>query len=217
MKATVSFFTKTWGGDYRQFLNGALKRKVDAMDYDFEVVGLVINNEVPLGVADSLSAQADVVIDAEEHAKNVLRFYGLSEEDFNGGYPYSIGELSACWACDTDYLCYVQGDCLVTSGDWVTEGIRVLSRDSSVSVVSPASEVNTWHGVDGRDQFFSDQAFLVRTEEFQNPIFKFDGPEQPEYPDYGGHSFEYKAGQYLRNREKYRKILDQHWVSHPAF
>jgi hypothetical protein len=153
----------------------------------------------------------------EDWHKLMLTFFELTPESFNGGYHYSVAELMAIYlAKDFDYLCWVQGDCMPTTQGWVSEGIHILEQNPLVSVVSPFSEVNTWHDGASQDQFFSDQAFLIRTAEFRQPIYS-GGEDILEYPPHGGDSFEKKVAQYLRKAETYRQILPHHWYTHPSY
>lgn len=201
----VGFASKCWEKDWAQLVFGGFAAKEKAIGYPFDHHYFVYNNGTPPSLSGYHTA---------ELSDRVLSFFNLYEEDFKGGYNYSIGELTAIWlAHSCDYLCYVQGDCTPTSGDWVTEGIDILEKDPSVSAVSPLSEVNTWHGSDNRDQFFSDQAFLIRIPEFRKAIYE-GGPDIPEYPPHGGDSFEKKVAQYLRRNGTYRHILTNHWYVH---
>lgn len=223
---SVSFWTKTWGKDYPQMLSTGYEKKWQSIGYEFDVLGIAINNKVPEGIADGFLGRADIILDVPKMEQAVLDYFYLKEEDFKGGMVYSIAELACIRACDTDYLCYVQGDCLTMgmlggkpggSGDWVTEGIEILEENPEIMVVSPASDVNTWHTEFGLDQEFSDQAWLVRTKDFQNDaIYKVPGTD-PNYPEYGGNSFEHMVGKYLKESGHFRKILKNFYAIHPAY
>lgn len=197
-------------------LRGGFTKKYQSIEYPFDCIGIAINNKVPEGVKEEFAGKADIILDVPKIQDEVLEYFNLKEKDFKGGLVYSIAELAAIRACDTDYLCYVQGDCLCTTGDWVTEGVKVLEREPQTSVVSPLSDVNTWHDNLGHDQYFSDQAWLVRVKEFQKPIYT-GGEDIPDYPLHGGDSFEKKVAQYLRKEGKARKVLMGHWYDHPVY
>lgn len=216
-KMSVAFFTKTWGKDYPKMLQDGFERKWQSFSYDFDTVGVAINNEVPPGIRDAFLGRADIILDVPKMQNDVLEYFNLKAEDFKGGFFYSIAELAAIRACDTEYLCYLQGDCLMEStNDFVARAIDILENDPRISVVSPASDVNTWHNTEGLDQFFSDQCFVIRIAEFQKPIYE-GGEDIPEYPSHGGDSFEKKVAQYLRRTGKYRKIITNAWYDHPAY
>ncbi len=206
---TVCFASKCWSGDWTKLVFGGFEAKAKSADYPFDRKIFLLNNGVPENIAFGTRVDAT--------KRRVLEYFNLTEESFKGGYKYSIAELTAIYlANDFDYLCYVQGDCVCSTGDWVTEGVAILEKNPEIAVVSPRSEVNTWHGADGLDQFFSDQCFLVRVKEFSGQIYG-GGEEIPEYPHHGGDSFEKKAAQYLRRTGKYRKILTNHWYDHPTW
>lgn len=193
---TVTFATKCWGGDYYKFLLGAYERKLEALEYIFDEDYLVVNNGVP----EDTSFQFDTVM--------------VGKSLYN---HYASGEIKALQAASTDYLCFVQGDCLTSGGNWIDTGIEVLQSEPEVLIVSPASEVNTWHDHNGYDHYCSDQAFVVRVADFMNPeVYQVPGVD-PDYPDYGGNSFEAMVGRYLKYTGKKRKILTDFYVHHPAY
>lgn len=178
----------------------------------------MINNGVPEGTKFSC---ADRQIDVEKYTQEALRWFGLNKDSFKvgkgDGFKYSIAEIVLLYLADGfDYLCYIQGDVMMEKdGNWVKEAIEILEKDNSISVVSPYSEVNTWANQEGLDQYFSDQAFIVRVPEFRKKIFSYKGFNK-DYPDYGGDSFEHKVHKYLKNNGKYRKILNEYYCVHPA-
>ena len=207
----VLFATKCWGGDWQKFLAGAFERKVP--DYPLCEKWLLINNSVP----PKVKFKVDKTIRVEDYAERALNFFNLKESDFKGGYVYSIAELVCLYlAKDFDYLVWIQGDVMV-DGKWVKKALQILRKKHYIAVVSPSSEVNTYHDELGLDQEFSDQCFVVRVREFRQQIYNYKSPNQKNYPDYGGHSFEYKCGQYLKNNNKFRKILTCAWAHHPAY
>lgn len=220
----VLFATKTWQGDWQKMLAGAFDRKVASCQYPFDQAILYVNNGVPSDIYSS-----DLPVENVEHWKNwMLDFFHLSEEDFKGGYYYSNCELTSIFLAgynlneptNFDYICYLQGDCLIDPQyDWITPGIQILENRPQISVVSPASAVNTWHDENGLDHYFSDQAWLVRVSEFRNPeVYQYSlkVPHDPDYPDYGGNNFEHMVGCYLKATGKYRKIIEEAYLVHPT-
>ena len=209
---SVTFATKTWGGDYKKFLGGAFERKINSINYPFDEKILVVNNGVPEEVYFKQS-----YVNAPALQKEILRFFDLTEEDFEGGINYALGELAGIWLCNGIYGCWVQGDVLTTGGDWVTPSITVLENEPDVLLVSPFSEVNTWHDKDGYDQECSDQAFVFRVSDLRRAdIYQIPGRDE-NYPLYGGNSFEHMIGNYLKATGKKRKILKSFYVLHPTY
>lgn len=216
----VLFATKCWQGDWQRVLGG-FEAKVRAIGYPFESTLAVINNaDDPDSVRDAFEGVADRVVVAESSLPWIYGQAGLSRESFvtpgGDGYPYAIGELAAVLhAASYDYLCYVQGDALAR-GDWVTPGIKVLEDEPGVMVVSPASDVNTWHDAAGYDRYMSDHAWLVRPWEFQDKaVYAVPGAD-PDYPAYGGNSFEAMVGRYLKATGRTRKVLTRFRSLHPV-
>lgn len=216
---TVVFCTKTWREDYDKFLSGAFERKLSSVPYDFDQTFLFLNNGIPTVAYDDLAHSANQTIEVADIAPGVMEHFKVTEDTFKGGYHYSIAELSAIlYAAPYDYLCWIQGDCLGDGSDWVSEGIAILEKNPQISVISPGSEVNTWHDqVTKQDHMFSDQAWLVRVAEFNQPIYNYTEPDLPDYPPHGGDSFERLVGRYLHQTGRYRQILEEFWITHVAY
>lgn len=201
-------------------LSGAYQRKMEACDYPFDETILVINNGVPEIATGALCRLSDFTVTADTLKETFTRQIGFEPN------MYALGELSAIWVLpkQIQYLCYVQGDCITEGGDWITPGIKILESEPDVMVVSPASEVNTWHDASGYDNYMSDQAFLIRLNDFcdksfprlREEVFTVEGTDH-NYPDYGGNSFEAMVGKYLKKTGKKRKILTEFWTLHPAY
>lgn len=194
----VLFTSKTWGGDWQRILSGGFNRKWQSIGYPFDNIMLIMNNGIPEEGILALAELTPLVIPATPFSGNV----------------YADAERTAVTiAQDFDYVVFVQGDCQ-TEGDWVTPGIEILENEPNVMVVSPGSEVNTWHDKDGYDHYMSDQAFLVRPQDFLRPTIFKDYPQDPDYPSYGGNSFEHMVGSYLKESGRTRKIVAEGWCYH---
>lgn len=213
----VLFASKCYGRDYLGFLKGMFELKVDAIGYPFESKVLMLNNGIPEEMKTALTATAGFTLDVEAMLPYIYEHFNLSDESFGEGKWYSVAELGAilfAYKEGYDYLCYVQGDCITQNGDWVTPGIAILEENPKVMVVSPASEVNTWHGDDGYDHYMSDQAWLGRVADLADPqVYHVEGVDG-DYPSYGGNSFEHMVGKYLKQSGKMRQILPQYWTYH---
>lgn len=217
----VIFSTKCWGGDYQKFLAGAYQRKLDAINpYEPLQKWLIFNN-----VSDSVTAEtfvgcgADLSLNAETFWGETLSYFDLKEEDFGSGVPYSISELvelAICKQANFDYLIHYSSDSLSNNGDWITPAIEILKKEKDVIVVSPKSEVNTWHDKNGYDHFFSDQCFLLDVKKVPKDFSKYGEPLK-EYPKHGGMSFEHMLGKFMHAKGLKRKILEDFWYDHPAY
>jgi len=213
-KPSVAFATKCWAGDFHKFLAGEFDRKADSCQYPFDEKWLMLNNEVPEGAFKDFKGKT---IDVLKEQAETLEFFDLTESDFKtdkgNGYWYSIAELTAIRLAEGfDYLCWVQSDCIIEpASDWITRGIEILEENPLISIISPGSKVNTYGEIDAE---CSDQAFLIRVPEFRKRIYNYTEPNQDNYPSYGGQSFEYKVGQYLKNTGQRRMILYEHNLEH---
>lgn len=214
---SVTFATKCWGGDYQKFLSGAYERKLESLEYIFDREILILNN----------TENPDRVRKALEESATEEVYYALDLAHVFGGLeysqPYALGEMVAMWVpgadpeTATDYVCYVQGDVLTAGGDWVTPGIEILESEPDVLVVSPSSEVNTWHDREGYDQYMSDWAFVARTRDFRDfSTYRVPGND-PDYPLYAPNSFEALVGRYLKASGKKRKVLPEFTSLHPTW
>lgn len=217
--STVCFATKCYEKDWRK-MTYDFKNKMKSCHYPFDSSLLVINNVRDEDVVkNALSGVSEHLISVKSVLNDVLSSFNLEMSDFiepttgQDGFLYAIGELCAVYCTSKyDYLCFVQGDCIIyPASDWVTEAVEILENNPNISVVSPYSEVNTWGDL---DQYMSDQAFVVRVSEFNQPIYNFKEVSNPDYPDYGGRSFEYMVGQYLVEAKKWRRILKTSYVIH---
>lgn len=200
---SVAFVTKCWDKDWQRIISGGMTKKVSAIGYPFDDRILVFNNGVPEEV---WRAYRGSYITSGMYPE----YFGVDSPN-----PYAIGELAAIYiASRYDYICYVQGDCITTGGDWVTPGIAILESEPDVLLVSPLSEVNTRGEY---DQYCSDQAFLCRASDLAKPEVYSYRTIDPDYPDYGGLSFEHLVGNYMKATGKQRKILSEFWTHHPQY
>lgn len=214
---SVTFATKCYEMDWKKIVFGGFQRKVAACQYPFERKVLVINNVIDQdGVREAARwVTPDFCFAHPDSIQSQFRLNGPPN-------VFASGELAAVGMANSDYsgtgyLCYVQGDCITSGGDWVTPAIKVLRSEPDVMVVSPASEVNTWNDEEGYDRYMSDHAFVVRVKDFINPEFYAVAGIDSDYPLYGGNSFEHMVGKYLKATGKKRKILTDFYVQHPAY
>lgn len=203
----VLFASKCWEKDWLPLVSGGFQKKVDAIGYPFAGHVLILNNGVPVGISP--------IIDGIAYHRAIKRdwdFLGVREPNV-----YCSGELSAvAYAAygGFDYICYLQGDCITENGDWVTPAILILEEEPDVTLVSPASEVNTWADKDGYDSYVSDQAFVARVSDLSSHSAWNVPGNDPDYPQYALDSFEARLGRHLKAMRLRRKILEGYWCYH---
>ncbi len=209
---TIVFSTKTWQGDYPKYLQGSYQRKLAALNYPFTQKWFVINN-IGDPVPDSAfeSCGADLIFRSEKFADEVLDYFGISEADFKGGYWYSIAELTEIALCQQmgiDYICHFASDCM-PHGSGVEKGVEKIQ--GKVITTSFNNENNTWHDATNQDQFFTDQAYILKVDAIDKDFFKQikDMPDIREYPAHGGLSFEHMMAKYMRANDFKREIITE--------
>lgn len=221
MKKTITFATNCWQADWQSVLQGGdLELMIKNSCYPFDEKILCISNVDDLDLV-KLNAQKKVdegVIDryivVSEMAKEVLAHFDIKEEDFKGGYNYSMSPLTAIYAGSSDFLLYYTEDVCIEHDrhSWVADSMDLLNKDSRVFVSNPLwnhshdcaksesdYETDDWYIGYG----FSDQCFLVRRDEFFQDIYKERHPDEIRYPIYGGDGFEKRVNSYMRNHERY--------------
>ncbi len=160
---------------------------------------------------------------AEETAGQALAHFQLKRSDFRAGpdamsyegvnadwiYYNALGPLTALYVAKSDYLLYLTGDVrLDRPVDWIGKALRRMEKNPLYKVANL-----TWNG-NYREarresykrewnfyvskQGFSDQMFLVKTEEFRQPIYGEIRPDSSHFPR--GDVWEKRLFSYMKNR-----------------
>ena len=207
----ITFETKCWEHDWKHILEGEwLRLLVDRNAYPFSEKILMINNVKNCSVVSKHAERAiqqgwlTKYVIVEEHAAEALDFFSVSRESLGVGYPYSIAELTGLFLCRSDFLLHFAGDCMpATASDWVPKAVQLMSQDPHIKVcnlrggeqydlVYETDDFRVGHG-------FSDQCYLVRTEEFRRRIYNESHPASARYPKYGGELFEKRVDSWMQN------------------
>lgn len=217
----VTFETKCWEGDWEALLKTPyLEQQIARNGCSFPRRVLVINNvkDLPAVTAEAKRlVTAGVLTEyhvAEDHAAEVLDFFRLSRPALAKSYVYSIAELVGLFLCQTPYLLHYAGDSILDHReDWVSEAVTALADDDSVAAANAAwgwfheetagaqlSEQGSFY----RGEGFSDQCYLVRTDDFRTPIYQEYHPASERYPAHGGESFEKRVDSWMRNHGRTR-------------
>ncbi|NDV78524.1 hypothetical protein [Dysgonomonas sp. 511] len=214
---TITFETKCWEKDWIYILcKGYLEKMIDNCNYPFDNKVLFINNVKNVELVKKHAQKKvdkgiiDKYVIVEEYATNALEFFGIQKDDFKGGYYYSIAELVSIYLCKTDFLLHFSSDTCITkdNNNWVKNTLAIMNRNEEYFVANPV-----WNGCIEEAQSesfdetesnfigfgFSDQCYLVRTKDFQNPIYNESNIASARYPEYGGELFEKRVDAYMRN------------------
>ncbi|WP_245851007.1 glycosyltransferase family 2 protein [Paenibacillus herberti] len=215
LRPGVTFETKCYEQDWQQLLlSDRLRRAIEFHAYPFAERILYINNvERPELVSQHAQKLVDTgvltsYVVVEEHSEEALRFFGLSREDFQGGYWYSIAELVSIYLCRTEYLLHYAGDCMLeNAAKWVEPALERMRLQPSIVCANPVP--NGWFEDARREAMltrgdfhygygFSDQCYLIRTMDFRARIYGEKHPASERYPAYGGQLFEKRVDAWMR-------------------
>lgn len=220
---TITFETKVWENDWELVLKTSrLEDLVKRCDHHFDHRVLYINNvKNPLEVESHAKrwidkGVIDQFVNVHEHAEAALDFFNLSKEKLGKGYYYSIAELVSIYLTKTKYLLHFSSDAIPEkniSFPWLQSGIDLLEKNPKVKVFNL-----TWNrrykeaineSLEKDDHFyygygFSDQMYLVRTEDFRTSIYEESHEASKRYPHYGGELFEKRVDSWMRNNHHLR-------------
>ena len=160
---------------------------------------------------------------SQEKDKEIMEFFCLKREDFKAGpdahlYPgvnndwvyfNALAPLAAIYYCRTDYLLYLTGDSYLTDKVvWIPAAINQMEKKPKFKVANLTWNLNYKEAKkesyrEDKDFYiakegFSDQFFLVKTEEFQKPIYGEIRKDSSHFPR--GDVFERRVYSYLKNR-----------------
>ena len=232
----ISFETKVWEKDWELILKTSrIEMLISQCNYPFDRKVLLINNVTNLS---KVSAEAERLIKkgvltefihVAEYAKKALEYFELSEESLGLGYYYSIAELVSLYLTDTKYLLHFSGDTTIVSEtpkDWLKKGLEILENDPQIKVFNLGWDKSRVKMIEElifeNDQYwssigFSDQMYLVKTEDLKGKIYNYYHPYSDRYPKYGGELFEKRIDSWLRTHNFYRATLKDGRYIHQNF
>ena len=216
MTPTVTLETKCWEHDWKRILEGErLRLLAERNAYPFSEKILMINNVKNVSVVSKHAERAiqqgwmTKYIIVEEHAAEALDFFRSAANRWASAIPIPSPNWWAFFLCRSDFLLHYAGDCMpAATRDWVSRAVRLMSQDSRVKVCNLHWDENHREAKSGAtgetDDFyighgFSDQCYLVRTEEFRRRIYNESHPASARYPKYGGELFEKRVDSWMQN------------------
>ncbi len=232
----ITLETKVWENDWELVLKTSrLRDLVDRCNYSFDHRILYINNvKNPILVeshAQKLINEGiiDQFVHVHEHAQEALNYFHLSKDKLGRGYYYSIAELVSIYLTKTKYLLHFSSDAIPEkniSSSWLQGAINLLNKKNDVKVFNL-----TWNhhfkeakdeSISEDDQFFygfgfSDQMYLIRTEDFRAPIYEETNEASDRYPIYGGELFEKRVDSWMRNNGHLRASSKKYSYIHKNF
>jgi len=228
VKKNVTFETKCYFNDWEFLLKqNRLAKMISNCNYNFSSRRLFLNNFEDYSEVKSYANQLikDNIIDeyyvVSDYAKETMDFFNLDKEGFKGGYYYSIAELVSIYLCKTEFLLHFSSDAIMQNNcktDWIESAIEVISSKDDVAVANPTwdfkfREAKSESYAEDEDWFysygFSDQCYLIKTEDFRKDVFNEINSLSARYPKYGGELFEKRVDSYIRNHQL-KRISSKH-------
>jgi hypothetical protein len=222
----VTFETKCYEQDWIHLLQTPrLENMIRYHLFQFKESILYINNvEDPDEVeffAEKLVQDGILTsyVRVDQYAEEALDFFGISKDSFMGGYYYSISELVSIYLAKTEYVLHYSSDSILERPlVWVSQALEKMDSDSRIKVANP-----TWNHCYGEAKYesleedanfyigygFSDQCYLIRTDDFRARIYQEKHPMSERYPAYGGELFEKRVDAWMRMHE-YLRITYKH-------
>jgi hypothetical protein len=218
----VTFETKCYENDWRELLlNGRLEKMIEVCNYDFATRQLIINN---VDDVKRVRKEADKLIRsgvihnyyiADFYSKEVLDFFKIEKDSFNGGYYYSISELTGIYFCETDFLLHFSSDTILNKNDvnWIDAAMDTMLKDKAILVANPTwnnkfneakdesfKQADNWYYSQG----FSDQCYLIAPRLFKKIDYNEKNKASERFPKRGGELFEKRVDAYMRNHDLFR-------------
>ncbi|MEH7399686.1 hypothetical protein V7148_01715 [Gottfriedia acidiceleris] len=222
----VTFETKCYEKDWEILLKtDRIEKMIEFNQFQFKEKILYINNVQDVREvsrhADKLVAR-DVLssyVIVDDYSKEALNYFEVTKESFKGGYYYSISELVSIYLCNTDFLLHFSSDSILEKPfNWIDLSILKLQEDERFKVANPVWNGNIFEAkqesFEEDENFyigygFSDQCYLIRTNDFKNKIYNEKNPLSERYPIYGGELFEKRVDAWMRNNH-FKRITFKH-------
>ena len=201
---TVTFATTCYEKDWRPILLDPEYLRVKQIEnhrFPFAEKILIINNVANLEevrrAAEKHVEQGTLtqIVIAEELALKILPFFQLSRDDFANDWVYynALAPFAAIYACKTDFLLYMTGDASLDKPvSWIERATRRMDKKPDYKVANLIWNENKREArreSSQREWFFyvaergfSDQMFLVRRADFQQPIYREIHPDSHHFP-----------------------------------
>jgi hypothetical protein len=241
----VTFATTVWERDWKYILldkDYLEKKQIEYQNFPFAQKLLVINNVC--NIRDVRAAAEEKVregvltewIEADQIAEKVFSFFQLKRSDFqpdtqsgvNADWVYynALGPLTALYLARSPYFLYLTGDVRLDRNiNWIEKTLRFMNNNPKYKVANlvwndrydearKESYARNWHFYFAKEGF-SDQMFLVRTEEFRQPIYGEIRIDSHHYPR--GDVWEKRVYSYMKNRGWERLIYRRGSYYHENF
>ena len=233
---TVSFFTVCYEKDWEKILKeNRIGTLISNCNFPFNEKVLIINNVKNRKLVEGYAIEAvnNKIIDkyyfSEDFSEKLLSTFCIRRKSFvldtYDGYWYSIGPLSAVYCCQSKYLLYFTGDCMVplSNSPWIQDAIEVFESNSTILTANPVWDNKIQEAID--ESFsedskwcysygFSDQCFLLEKSRLYGDVYNYYHPASERYPMYGGNIFERRILCYMRCKNLHRITRKDIYYTH---
>ncbi len=194
------------------------------------VINNVLNQEEVWKKAEELEKKQILtkIVSSQKKEKEVLSFFSLTKEEFLANdtreeyqvdnewiFYNSLAPLTAIYFCKTPYLLYFTPDAYLKKPlSWIEKALFLLEKDKTYKVANPLwnerkreakkESLQKKRGFWVSKEGFSDQMFLVKTEDFQKPIYSEVGECTKKFPR--GEVFEKRVYIHLKN-QGYKRLI----------
>jgi hypothetical protein len=220
----ITFETKCYENDWEYLLKTHhLEKMIENCNVNFQSKQLIINNvEEPEEVRRYAEKKIKKnVIDAyyfvEDYIDEALKYFDIDKNSFGTGYYYSSAELVGLFLSKTKYHLHFASDSFMQkkhNSRWIIDACNILENHLEYIVANPAwnfkyneaesesigKTINGFYIGLG----FSDQCYLVRTNDFKQKIYNYRHTFSERYPKYGGELFEKRIDSYMRIKNLHR-------------
>jgi len=233
----ITFETKCYENDWEYILKTKhLDRMISNCNFNFRFKQLIINNVNNRKLIEHYADEKknEKVIDeyyfVDDYIEDALNFFNVTKESFGNGYYYSSAELTGLYIVKSKYLLHFSSDSFIPKkyrSDWILEACNIFEKEPDIVVANPvwnfqfnAARKEAEGNITGNFNLgygFSDQCYLVKTEDFRAKIYNFKHPMSDRYPRYGGELFEKRIDSYMRVNRKRRITSDKISYIHNNF
>jgi hypothetical protein len=220
---SITFETKCYENDWKFVLKtNYLDKMIKNCNIDFSFRQLIINNIINRASISKYAQQKvnkniiDAYYFAADYIDDALKFFNIKKDSFGKGYYYSTAELVGLYLSKTKYHLHFASDSFLPNkhnSRWLIDAYDILEKRADILVANPS-----WNyqfnrakdeSFDKADHFyigcgFSDQCYLVRTEDFKKDIYNYSHPDSNRYPSYGGELFEKRINSFMHQKKMFR-------------
>jgi hypothetical protein len=217
---SITFETKCYENDWEYLLKTKyMDKMIQNCNIEFAFKQIIINNVKDKNKVKFYAQKKmdEGIINAyyfvDDYIDEALNFFNITKESFGIGYYYSSAELVGLYLSKHTFHLHFSSDAFMPqnlNSTWILEASNLLEGHPEYVVANP-----TWYfqfdnaRLEAQEKCvgnfyvgkgFSDQCYLVRTEDFKKNIYSYHHPDSARYPAYGGELFEKRVDAFMRTK-----------------